>query len=175
MREPKLRSIVTFLLLCVAVTCSLTAGGASPLATQSAAIGPYVVLLSFYSLPRAGQSMNMTIESGRPAEPLQFSNAVLHPAPGTDGNSIPAALTPNGESQHVFNVQVTPPVKGKWLLHLQLTGAAGAASGDIPINVDGPPAIPLWLGWLIGLVPLPFLLLFIAYQIIWRKKQLAHA
>jgi len=36
----------------------LTAGGASPLATQHAKIGPYQLLLSYYSLPRAGQALS---------------------------------------------------------------------------------------------------------------------
>jgi hypothetical protein len=153
----------------------LMAGGASPLATQNAVIGPYGVLLSFYSLPRAGQAMNMTVESARSDDPLQFSDAVLNPAPGTDGNAISVTIMPDGESAHVYDVQVTPPFEGKWLLHMRVNGSAGTVSGDIPINVEGPPAIPLWLGWMIGLVPLPFILLFIAYQVIWRKKQIARA
>ncbi|HEV2581994.1 MAG TPA: hypothetical protein VGT44_14155 [Ktedonobacteraceae bacterium] len=151
------------------------AGGASPLATQKAVIGPYNVLLSFYSLPRAGQAMNATVESARPADALLFSNAVLNPAAGTDGSTIAVMITPDGETPHVYDVQVTPPVRGKWLLHLQVTGPTGTVSGDIPIIVDGPPAIPIWLGWLIGLAPLPFILLFIAYQVTWRKRQMVRA
>jgi uncharacterized membrane protein YhdT len=172
MRRGSITSIVTTLLLVVPLAIALSAAGASPLATQNATVGPYTVLLSFYSFPRAGQSFNMTIESDRPGQPLTFSAATLNPAPGTDGNTITVILAPDGENQGAYNVQATPPVTGKWLLHVTIAGAAGVVTGNIPINVTGPPAIPLWLGWSIGLVPLPFILAFMAYQFIWRKKML---
>lgn len=155
------------------VMMTLTAGGASPLATQNASVGPYQLLLSFYSLPRAGQAMNMTIQSAQAGVNLQFSQAVLNPAPGTDGNTIGVTISPDSESRYVFDVNVTPPVRGKWLLHLAVTGADGSIVGNIPIAVDGPPAIPTWLGWLIGLVPLPLLIGFILWQVRWRKVQRA--
>jgi hypothetical protein len=161
------------ILLLFFVAMTLTAGGASPLETQNATVGPYQLLLSFYNLPRAGQAMNMTIESAQAGVNLQFSQAVLNPAPGTDGNTIGVTITPDSESRYVFDVNVTPPVRGKWLLRLMVTGADGSIVGTIPITVDGPPAIPTWLGWLIGLVPLPLLIGFLLWQVRWRKKQRA--
>jgi len=164
-RLPLLLCLLAYLLI------ALTAGGASPLATQNARIGPYDLLLSYYSLPRAGQALNMTIESGRPGERLQFSQAVLKPAPGTDGNIVPVVIMPDSENSAISDVNVTPPVRGSWLLHLRVTGPSGPVIGDVPIAVEGPPAIPLWLGWLIGLVPLPLLCFFIWWQVRWRKAQ----
>lgn len=175
MHSMRKASIITSFFLMISIIIALTAGGASPLATQNAAVGPYLVLLSFYSLPRAGQSMSLTIQSSRPAQPLKFTGAILNPAPGTDATPVNIILTPDKEDQNVYDVQATPPIKGKWLFHMRVSGPSGTISGDIPLEVDGPPAIPLWLGWLIGLSPLPFILLFIAYQVIWRKKQLARA
>ena len=163
-------TIALGLLLAFSVV-TLTAGGASPLATQNARIGPYQLLLSFYSLPRAGQELNMTIESTIPGMRVQFSQSVLNPAKGTDGNTLAVKITPDNEAQGVYDVHVTPPVQGRWLLHLQVTGSSGNVPGDIPINVDGPPAIPTWLGWLIGLLPLPLLIIFIWFQFDWRKTQ----
>ncbi len=163
-------TIVLCLLLAFSVV-ALTAGGASPLATQNARIGPYQLLLSFYSLPRAGQELNVTIESSIPGMSVQFTQAVLNPAKGTDGNTLAVTITPDNEAHGVYDVHVTPPVQGRWLLHLQVTGSSGNVPGDIPINVDGPPAIPTWLGWLIGLLPLPLLIAFIWFQFGWRKTQ----
>jgi hypothetical protein len=163
-------TIALGLLLAFSVV-TLTAGGASPLAMQNAEIGPYHLLLSFYSLPRAGQELNMTIESGIPGMSVQFSQSVLNPAKGTDGNTIAVTITPDNEAPGVYDVHVTPPVQGRWLLHLQVTGSSGIVPGDIPINVGGPPAIPTWLGWLIGLLPLPLLIIFIWFQFGWRKTQ----
>jgi len=62
-------------LLFVVAVC--TAAGISPLATQRAHIGPYHLLLSFYSLPRTEQLLNMTIQSTTPGMNLRFSQPVL--------------------------------------------------------------------------------------------------
>jgi hypothetical protein len=158
-------------LLPIFLFIALTAGGASPLVTQNAQVGPYKLLLSFYSLPRAGQELSMTIESGNPGVRVQFSQATLNPAKGTDGNIIAVNITPDTDTRGVYDVQVIPPVRGKWFLHLQVSGSSGSTNGDIPISVDGPPEIPTWLGWLIGLVPLPLLLIFMWFQVTWRKAQ----
>lgn len=167
----RIYSTIVLGLLLVFPAVALTAGGASPLATQNAEIGPYHLLLSFYSLPRAGQELNMTIESSIPSMSVQFSQSVLNPAKGTDGNTIAVNITPDNEAPGVYDVHVTPPVQGRWLLHLQVIGSSGIVPGEIAINVDGPPAIPNWLGWLIGLLPLPLLIIFIWFQFGWRKTQ----
>lgn len=148
---------------------ALTAAGASPLATQTAQIGPYRLLLNFYSLPRAGQQLNMTIESKTPGVGLRFSQAMLNPAPSTDAISIRVALSPDSDTPGVYDVHITPSVRGQWLLHLTVSGTAGSFTGDIPLVVQGPPIIPTWLGWLIGLTPLPLIVMFFWSQVKWRK------
>ncbi len=153
----RMQSTIACGLLMFYLMMTLTAGGASPLATQRAKIGPYQLLLSYYSLPRAGQALSMTIESSTPGVTVQFSQAALNPAPGTDAKTVSVTLTPNSDSEGV-----------------QVTGVSGSVVGVIPINVDGPPEIPTWLGWLIGLTPLPLLLGFIWLQVKWRKTQRKH-
>lgn len=166
MRNGSIR--VCLSLLFVVVVCS--AAGASPLATQTAYIGPYHLLLSFYSLPRTEQLLNMTIQSTTPGVSLRFSQAVLTPAPGTDAIPVHVRISPDSDTHDVYDVNVTPPIRGLWLLHMTVSGPAGSFAGDIPINVLGPPAMPIWLGWLIGLFPLPLLIVFILAQLRWRKR-----
>ncbi len=127
-------------LLFVVAVC--TAAGISPLATQRAHIGPYQLLLSFYSLPRTEQLLNMTIQSTTPAMNLRFSQPVLTPAPGTDATDVHVTLSPDSDTPDVYDVNVTPPIRGLWLLHMTASGPAGSFAGDIPIDVLGPPAIP---------------------------------
>lgn len=167
----RVQSTIMCGLLLLFVTLTLTAGGASPLETQHAIIGPYQLLLNFYSLPRAGQALSMTVEPASAGVTLQFSRVALKPAPGTDAKTILVNLTPDSETKGVYDVNVTPSIRGKWLLHLQVVGISGTAVGDIPINVEGPPEIPTWLGWLIGLTPLPLLIGFILLQVRWRRTQ----
>jgi len=150
---------------------ALTAAGISPLETQTAQIGPYRLLLSFYSLPRVGQQLNMTIEPRTHDVRLQFSQAVLNPAAGTDAIPARVALAAESDTPGVYDINVTPSVRGLWLLHVTVSGPSGSVVGDIPINVLGPPAMPLWLGWLIGLLPLPVLITFIWSQVRWRARR----
>ena len=161
-------AIIPLLLFLVA---ALTAAGSSPLATQDAQVGPYRLLLSFYSLPRVGQELNMTIQSKIPGQQVQFSRVVLNPAPGTDANAVRVGITPDADNPEIYDVNVTPSVRGLWLLHLSVMGSSGSITGDIPIDVAGPPAIPIWLGWLIGMLPLPLLIAFIWLQVNWRKAR----
>jgi hypothetical protein len=167
MRNVKIQCYLSLLFLVVA----FTAAGISPLATQTAQIGPYSLLLSFYSLPRTGQQLNMTIEAKTLGVSLQFSQAVLKPAPSTDAIPVRVIISPDSDTPSVSDITVTPPIRGLWLLHLTVSGPAGSSVGDIPINVQGPPVIPTWLGWLIGLLPLPLLVTFIWSQVGWRKTQ----
>ena len=167
MRNVKIQCCLSLLFLVVA----LTAAGISPLATQTAQIGPYRLLLSFYSLPRTGQQLNMTIGAQTPSMNLQFSQAVLKPAPSTDAIPARVTISPDSDTLGVSDVNVTPSVRGLWLLHLTVSGPAGSFVGDIPINVQGPPTIPIWLGWLIGLLPLPLIVAFIWSQVDSRKTR----
>lgn len=167
MRNVKIQCCLSLLLLIVA----FTAAGISPLATQTAQIGPYRLLLSFYSLPRTGQQLNMTIAADTSSMNLQFSQAVLKPAPGTDAIPARVTISPDSDTLGVSDINVTPSVRGLWLLHLTVSGPAGSFVGDIPINVQGPPTIPIWLGWLIGLLPLPLIVAFIWSQVDLRKAR----
>ena len=151
----------------------LTAAGASPLATQKVRVGSYPLLLSYYSLPRAGQELNMTIEPDGHAMSLQFDQPVLNPAKGTDANTVGAQFKPDHDSVGVYDITATPPIRGAWLLHITVTGPSGSTVGNIPIDVQGPPIIPPWLAWLIGLLPLPLLMLFVWMQVGWRKEKAA--
>ncbi len=161
---------IVYCLLLLFLLLAFTAAGASPLETQTARVGPYQLLLNFYSLPRVGQQLNLTMGPQTRAIRLQFEQVLLEPAAGTDANVVRVAVSPTSDTPGFYNINVTPPVRGKWLLHLTVSGPEGSFTGDIPLNVQGPPAIPTWLGWLIGMIPLPFLIAFIWSQVRRRKR-----
>lgn len=167
MRNGKIHICLSLLFLFMV----FTAAGSSPLATQTASIGPYRLLLSFYSLPRTGQLLNMTIQPATSGVSLQFSQAVLNPDTGTDATPVGVVISPASDTPGAYNVNVTPPVRGNWLLHLRVSGPAGSFTGDIPMDVLSPPVMPTWLGWLIGLSPLSVLIGFILMQVRKRNAQ----
>lgn len=160
-------------MLCFALGLSvvaLTAGTSSPLQTQIVNVGPYHIILSFYSLPRVAQELQMTVGPQMPGETLRFPQALLKPGPGTDANVLRADVSPTSDEIDVYNVNVTPPARGSWLLNLTVSGPRGTYTGDIPMNVQGPPAIPAWLGWTIGMLPVPFIIAFLWTQVRWRRR-----
>ena len=53
-----------------------------------------------------------------------------------------------------YTGEVSFPVRGAWDLQLHASGPEGEATADVPITVAAPSAIPVWIGWLIGLSPL---------------------
>jgi hypothetical protein len=55
-------------------------------------------------------------------------------------------------------------VQGTWTLDILVTGSAGQGEVSIPITATAPPAIPTWLGWVIGGIPLYGLLVFLFSQ-----------
>jgi hypothetical protein len=55
-------------------------------------------------------------------------------------------------------------VQGTWWLVIVVTGSAGQGEATVPIVATAPPAIPTWLGWLIGGIPLYALLAFLLTQ-----------
>jgi len=59
-------------------------------------------------------------------------------------------------------------VQGAWRLEIEVNGAAGVGTVSLPIEVAGPPAIPIWLGWLIGLSPM----LGLAWFAGWNRRYL---
>jgi hypothetical protein len=171
-RNEGMRKIhVLFCLAIFFLFVAFTAAGASPLQTQTVTVGPYQLLLSFYSLPRVGQQLRLTIGPQKTGTTLQFSQALLKPGPHTDGNVIAVTISPTGDVPGTYNVNLTPPVRGEWMLHLNVTGSSGSFTGNIPLNVQGPPPMPTWLGWTIGMIPLPLLVWFIWWQILRRKTQ----
>jgi hypothetical protein len=171
-RNEKMRKVhALFFLAGIFLFVAFTAAGASPLQTQTVKVGPYQLLLSFYSLPRVGQQLRLTIGPQASDTSLHFSQALLKPGPHTDGNLIAVSITPTNDVPDTYNFNLTPPVRGAWILQVNVSGPSGSFTGNIPLNVQGPPAIPTWLGWSIGMIPLPLLIAFIWWQIRWRKEQ----
>jgi hypothetical protein len=97
-----------------------------------------------------------------PADGVRL-RAVAVPRTGTD--STPARTSVNATRPGSFAVLVSFPVRGNWTLVLFLSTAADSGQVDIPVTVAAPGAIPVWLGWAIGLAPLLGLALFLGSQV----------
>jgi len=90
--------------------------------------------------------------------------AITLPGPGTAGRPG-RAVAASGGGPGRYEVTATFPVRGAWVLALDVSGAAGHGRAVVRVTAAAPGAIPQWLGWAIGLSPLVGLAAFLAVQV----------
>ena len=143
------------------VSIVATTHGNTPVRVVRVNAGPYPLTLNLYKDPaNAGYALPFAI-TPQTQDTLTY-NVTSEPAENIHATSVRAGLTPDGHNG--VNGAAEIPVQGLWTLHVVVTGAAGTGMADVPINAVAPPAIPLWLGWLIGLIPIYGLFAFLLSQ-----------
>ncbi|GAC1643384.1 MAG: hypothetical protein NVS4B12_07620 [Ktedonobacteraceae bacterium] len=149
------------------VSIVATTHGNTPVRVEHVTAGPYALTLSLYKDPAdAGYALPFAI-TAQTQSSLTY-NVTSVPAYGIHATPVRAGLTPDGHNG--VNGAAEIPVQGTWTLHVIVDGTAGHGEADVPIAAVAPPAIPLWLGWLIGLIPLYGLFAFLLSQR-GRKKE----
>ena len=62
-------------------------------------------------------------------------------------------------------------VQGPWNLHVVVDGPLGQQTFDVAVTATTLPAIPTWLGWLLGFIPVSGIAIFLWMQLRQRKKR----
>ena len=151
------------------------AQSSDPLRTFSARLGPYPVEVEYYNTPSGGQALSFrVVPKNREAAPSSYAVTAV---PDTTLDAIPvkATLAPDKDGSGAVRGTVNLPVSGQWLLLIDADGPLGKGSGSAPVLASAPPAIPLWLGWLIGLTPVWAILVIVASRAPRRGKQVAYS
>ncbi len=150
----------------IAYSIAATTHGSTPARVVQVQAGPYPLTVSLYTYP------------AHASYALPFAIAPQHPVSGTltyDITSVPdpfdvpatpvrASFSPDPGVRNGIQGDAEITVQGKWMLEITVTGNAGQGEVSIPIVATAPAAIPLWLGWVIGSVPLIGLLVFLIVQ-----------
>jgi hypothetical protein len=161
-------------LLALVPTIALAHPG-SPAVVHTVKAGPYTLDVMFYAEPRVGQAIPITIRvRGSDGSTLTGERVELRvfarPGLGTDATPVQARIYPDPDNPGLFAADPTVPVVGAWLIELWANGPQGSGTTTIPITVSGPSAIPIWTGWLIGLLPLIGLIWFAWWQWRWLSR-----
>jgi hypothetical protein len=154
MRRTSLALIYGILLAGLLAASPARAHEGEPLRTVQLRVGAYPLVVSYYNEARGGQALQFTIEPAPgAAAPTSYE---VTAEPGTTTNAVPvrAAVAPDADLPGGVSGEVSLPVSGQWTLHIKVDGPLGASYGDAPLLASAPPAIPEWLGWLVGLAPL---------------------
>ena len=148
------------------VSIAATQHGTTHVRVVLVTAGPYPLTLNLYKYPAdAGYALPFAIIP-QTQDTLTY-NVTSEPAEDVHATSVRAGLTSDGHNG--VNGAAEIPVQGDWSLHIVVNGPAGSGMADVPIVATAPPAIPLWLGWLVGLIPIYGLFAFLLSQR--RRKQ----
>ncbi|GAC1620987.1 MAG: hypothetical protein NVS4B7_12930 [Ktedonobacteraceae bacterium] len=160
------RLLTLTLMACVTMlTSEVAQASGGPALSRTLAVGSYIVQVNLYQYPPiTDQAVQVTVV---PQESTLRLSGRINMLPGLGTNAVPlhAQLSPlNSTSTLIGNIRM--PVRGAWQISVQLAGPQGTNEASFPIVVAGPGAMPIWLGWLIGSLPL----LCLAW-IIWQQQR----
>lgn len=149
----------------IAISVAATAHNNTAARVVHVQAGPYPLTVTLYKDPAdAGYAMPFAISA---AEPLSY-DVTANPETDVTATAVHASTSPNDGRTNSVQGDAEITVRGRWQLHIVATGAQGQGVADIPITASAPPAIPEWLGWLIGgIIPLASFGVFLFMQ---RKR-----
>ncbi|MDQ3942090.1 MAG: FixH family protein [Actinomycetota bacterium] len=126
--------------------------------TEELSAGPYQLSVQLYDDPvQVGQPLEVTVRSLPGGPDLEDATVTVTGVPGlgTDATQTrEIAMQPETAEPGSYAGEVSFPVRGAWDVRIRVSGPAGEGTASLPVTVAVPGAIPVWLGWLVGLSPL---------------------
>jgi hypothetical protein len=162
------------LILILLLPPTALAHGTDPARLIPVSAGPYQLVVSLYDDPPiSGDLLHFSVDpaaGSSAAEQWRLSVEAI-PRSGTRATRVRGTVRPRDEAATGFTGEVRLTAPGAWNLHLVLQGPVGTGQADVPLRAAAPAAIPLWLGWAVGLVPVWILLVFVVTQAtrVWRS------
>ena len=152
-----------------------TTHGNTPARVLHVNAGPHPLVVSLYKDPaNAGYALPFSIAPQQDSNGTLTYNVFSVPAYGIHATPVRASLSPDSNVHNGVQGTAEITVQGNWTLRITVTSSTGTDVAEVPITATAPPAIPLWLGWGIGLIPIYGLLAFLLTQRR-RKKPLVEA
>ena len=143
----------------------------SPVRTISAQAGPYSLTLALYSDSiQAGDAIPFNIAVAPNTGGKLTYQVTASPGPGVPGSLAQGDVNAQQSTSYGVPGSITLVTRGPWTLHIAVSGSPGQGEAAIPLTAVTFPAIPAWLAWNIGLLPVYGLLLFWITQS-WRAAE----
>jgi hypothetical protein len=92
------------------------------------------------------------------------------PGQGVDATPVRATFQTDPNVRNGVQGAAEITVKGPWALQVAVDGPAGPGVARIPITATALPAVPVWLGWIIGFVPVYVLYVFFMMHLSRNRK-----
>jgi len=152
------------LLVEIGLSVAATMPGGQPARVVEVDAGPYPLRVSLSADPaHAGFAEPFAIAPIGQSHGLTFT-VTSQPGPGVDATPVSDGV--GGDPAVPGGVQGSAevPVQGSWSLDIAIDGPSGPGEVTVPFQATAPPAIPAWLGWLIGFIPFYGLIGFLVVQ-----------
>ena len=143
-----------------------TTHGSTPARVVQVQAGPYPLTVSLYTYPaHASYALPFTIAPRQYASgPLTYEVSSIPDPSDVPVTPVRTSLSPDPNVPGGVQGAAEITVQGMWALDIIVTGSAGQGEASVPITATAPPAIPTWLGWVIGFIPLYGLVVFLLSQ-----------
>ena len=152
-----------------------TTHGRTPARVVQVQAGPYPLIVRLYTDPaRAGYAMPFAVAPARLVDGTLSYQVTAVPSHGdVSATPVRATISPDASVRNGIQGDAEITVQGRWTLQITVTGPAGTSQVSVPlIATTVAPAIPGWLAWLIGSLPLSALLVFLLVS---RRRNAGHA
>jgi len=161
-----------FLAGAIVLSALATTHGSTPARIDNVTAGPYRLKVSLYDYPaNAGFALPFAIAPQPPVHgPLTFSVSSI-PGQGVDATPVRASFNPDPHMPGGVQGNAEITVQGQWKLHITVAGPAGQGVVDVSVVATALPAIPSWLGWFLGLIPVYGICGFLLVQREWKGRQ----
>jgi hypothetical protein len=152
------------LLVEIGLSVAATTHGSQPARVVQVDAGPYPLRVSLYTDPaRAGFAVPFAIAPVGQSGGLTFA-VTSQPGRGVPATPISDPVTADQGVPGGVQGAAEVPVQGRWSLAIGVDGPRGHADTEVQFQAAAPPAIPDWLGWVIGFIPFYGLIGFLVLQ-----------
>ncbi len=179
--------VVALIFLCIEIAVSLAATqhGSTPAHVDQVTAGPYHFTVSLYDDPaRAGFALPFAIAPQQPTKGqwtyqvtsvpvgnLLANGRIIMSGPGQrSATPVQAGISPDPHVPGGIQGAAEITVQGQWNLQVIVHGPLGQQTFNVPVTATTLPAIPTWLGWLLGLIPAYGIGVFLLVHLV-RKGQ----
>jgi hypothetical protein len=131
--------------------------------------GPYTLELRYYSVPRSGQNLLLMIVPVDGGQPTTI-RVMAEPGAGVEATPAEVRTVADPDDPTATDALIPLSTTGLWVLTIEADGSAGAGEAEIGVIAAAPGAIPVPVGWAIGLSPLIGVVGFAAAQRRWMRS-----
>lgn len=156
------------LLVVMAGAASAQAGRGTPARTETLAAGPYLIDVNLYAQPYTDTPFDIAVvphDSG-----LRLTGQLMAiPSSEIDATKLRVNLSPDASQPWVLAGSARLPVRGAWTLAFSFNGPHGSANTSFVVDVAAPGAMPTWLAWVIGIMPVIAIAAWFLFQHRYRR------